>query len=82
MKNELSETEAKRLSQHEILLKLKNQLQDKEQKCTDLKSSLEDKSKMTAELRRQIGKILEQSAEKEQELSKQIKLMETEVKSD
>ena len=79
MKNELSETEAKRLSQHEILLKLKNQLQDKERKCTDLKSSLEDKNETTVELRKQITTILQRSTEKEQELTEKIKLMETEV---
>ena len=79
MKDELSETEAKRLSQHDILLKLKNQLQDKERKCTDLNSSLEDKNKTTVELRKQITTILQRSTEKEQELSEKIKLMETEV---
>ena len=79
MNDELSETEAKRLSLEDDLQELKKQLQDKEQHCTILQDSLAKKSETTIELKNQVEELMKQSAEKEQGLLESLNLKETEV---
>ena len=79
MKDELSETEAKRLSLEDNLLDMKKQLQDKEQNYTILQDSLAEKSINTIDLEKQIEELMKQSTEKEQELLESLNLKDTEV---
>ena len=86
MKDELDETEAKRLSLendlqelNEQFLKLKKQLQDKEQHCTILKDSLAVKCKIAIDLEKQVEELMKQSTKREQELLESLNLKETEV---
>ena len=79
MKDELDETEAKRLSLEDDLLDMKKQLQDKEQHCTILQYSLAEKRKNTIDLEEQVGKLMKQSRKREQELLESLNLKDTEV---
>ena len=69
MKDDLDETEAKRLSLEDALQESKKQLQDKEQHCTILQDSLAVKSKTTTDLEKQVEELMKQSAEKEQKIN-------------
>ena len=79
MKDELSESEAKRLSLEDNLLDMKKQLQDKEQHCTILQDSLAKKSETAIDLEKQIEELMKQSTEKEQGLLESLNLKDTEV---
>ena len=79
MKDELDETEAKRLSLEDALQELNEQLQDKEQNCTILQDSLAVKSKTTIDLEKQIQDLKKQSTKREQELLESLNLKDTEV---
>ena len=86
MKDELNETEAKRLSLEDALQESKKQLQeskkqlqDKEQHCTNIQNSLTVKSKAAADLKKQVEEILKQSKEKEKKLLESINLKAAEV---
>ena len=69
MKDELGETEAKRLSLEDDLQESKKQLKDKEQHCTSIQNSLTMKSKAAADLTKQVEEILKQSKEKEKKIN-------------
>ena len=69
MKDELGETEAKRLSLEDALLDTKKQLQDKEQHCTILQDSLAVKSKTATDLEKQVEELMKQSKEKEKKIN-------------
>ena len=79
MKDELNETEAKRLSLEDALQELNEQLQDKEQNCTILQDLLAVKSKTTIDLEKQIQDLKKQSTKREQELLESLNLKDTEV---
>ena len=79
MKDELDETEAKRLSLEDALQELNERLQDKEQNCTILQDSLAVKSKTTIDLEKQIQDLKKQSTKREQELLESLNLKDTEV---
>ena len=89
MIEELSETEAKRISLSDSLaakdgeiLKLKQQLHDQGQKNAILQKSLDEKSQTAIDLEKEVGKIMKSSKEKAErikELVERLQLKETEV---